>query len=371
MPVTINQGIPLSNQTKRNPETTKADSQPAAKLLTPLETLSTNPTNAFAQPQISTPLDGAFQSRPGGSMAGAGVSLTKPASDVAGMHEAVMVENPDTDKDNNDFALVGDKKGRGPRQVENKKFGKNKENIEHWSLREDWQNYFAKAFTIEKKDFDNLVTDWRQGAEGNCTTVAVAKAAMDIYGKNVFAEVEVTKTGLKVKKHDGKTVELTAKELYRAAQESRFYGENKKALAYADIIYAVTAKSAQDTRHEGARTFARAMYNLNDGQWIPDIAKLLGLEKKLIKIDPKTLKGALDASLGSSYRHTVYVDMDRGDKPITDSYGDPEKYNRTDTWGNRLRWVYTLEALPEEISPIETVPVNDVPEMDSENDMAA
>jgi hypothetical protein len=371
MPSAIKQGTPLSNQTNKNPEpaATKAE---AKSHTAPLDALSTHPSNALAQPLSSTPLDAAFRSRPKGHTRSQGISLrNQPTDTKTHMRMAVLVENADAHSTNDNFALVGDKKGRGPRQVENKKFGKNKENIEHWPLREDWRNYFDKAFSIEKKDFDNLVGDWRQGAEGNCTTVAVAKAAMDVYGKNVFAEVEVTKTGLKVKKHDGKTVELTAKELHWAAQESNFRGDNKKALAYADIIYAVTAKSAQDTRHQGARTFSRAMHNLNDGQWIPAIAKLLGLEKKLIKVDAKTLKGAPDASLGSSYAHTVYVDTDRGDKPITDSYGDPKNYNRTDTWGNRLKWVYTLEALPEESSPIETMPVNDIPEMDSENDMAA
>jgi hypothetical protein len=370
MPSTIRQGTRLSSQTNKSPEPvgTKAD---AKRHTAPLDGLSIKPTNTLPQTLSSTPLDAAFQSRPKGHRRSQGISLrNRPANTKTNMRMAVLVKNADAHSTNDNFALVGDKKMREPQQVENKKFGKNKENIEHWSLREDWRNYFDKAFSIEKKDFDNLVTDWRQGAEGNCTTVAVAKAAMDIYGKNVFAEVEVTKTGLKIKKHDGKTVELSAKELQQAAQNSRFYGKNKKALAYADIIYAVTAKSAQDTRHEGARSFSRAMHNLNDGQWIPDVAKLLGLEKKLVKIDAKTLKDAPDASLGSSSAHTVYVDTDRGDKPITDSYGDPEKYNRTDTWGNRLKWVYTLEPLPEERPAVETMPES-LPGMDSESDMAA
>ena len=51
-----------------------------------------------------------------------------------------------------------------------------------WEIPEADRRFFEEVLDLEPKDLENQMTGWYQAQEGNCATVAVAKAATDILG---------------------------------------------------------------------------------------------------------------------------------------------------------------------------------------------
>ncbi len=221
------------------------------------------------------------------------------------------------------------------------------------------KEFLNQHVTTDPEKFTNQFGGWYQGSEGNCATVATIKAAMDRYDDKVFDEVNRTDNGVQVRLQSGDLVNLSNSELATARQLSSFRGSDPEALNYANLCYAVAAKRAQQFGNDGARDFASACHSLNNGQDIYSPAKFLGLEKQMVRLNPRSLDGQ-DAVVAGSWKHAVFVNRSKDGSHTTDRYGRGQAYNGTDTWGNGLIDAYTFKprSVPKMPSSTYTVSAN-------------
>jgi hypothetical protein len=185
--------------------------------------------------------------------------------------------------------------------------------------------------TIKDGKWGDLMGSWGQGKEGNCSSVATIKAAMDKYGSNVFDKTEGSpEEGYKLTMKDGTKVSLSPEELQTAKRMDNFEGSGQ-ARDYADLAYAAMAKRALNEGHEGSTTYARACHSLNNGEDPLYSAHALGLDNNVVPLTANGLENA-DSAVGWSDTHAVYVDQG-----YVDHYGTATEYNGSDT--NR-HWLY-------------------------------
>jgi len=202
--------------------------------------------------------------------------------------------------------------------------------------------FLNQQVITDPEKFTNQFGGWYQGSEGNCATVACIKAAMDRYDDKVFDEVNRGDNGVQVRLQNGEMVSLSNGELATARSLSNFRGSDPAALEYANLCYAVAAKRALQFGNDGARDFASACHSLNNGQDIYSPAKFLGLERQMVRLNPRSLDGQ-DSVVAGSWKHAVFVNRNRDGSHTTDRYGRGTAYNGTDTWGNGLIDAYTFK----------------------------
>ena len=179
--------------------------------------------------------------------------------------------------------------------------------------------------TIKDGAWGDLLNSWGQGSEGNCSSVATIKAAMDKYGDDVFKKMDGSaEDGYNITMKDGYSTTLSPEELQKAQRMSDFEGSGE-AKEYAEVLYAAMAKRAQDEEHEGSRTYERALHSLSNGEDPYHSAHLLGLDGQVRSVPICELAGA-DGAVAWSGTHAVYVDSG-----YTDHYGSSTYYNGTDT----------------------------------------
>lgn len=158
----------------------------------------------------------------------------------------------------------------------------------------------------DREDFKDVLEGWGQTNAGNCASVGVIKAAMATYGTNVFDEFTKDDAGtLHVRLWDGVRIDVTTDEFRIAASASHFksYGD-EKGMRWAQFMFAVEAK------HHAMRngwSIQQALDSLDNGSSEPAVARLLGLEGLMNKIDvadvPKT-----HLAIASSPFHAVFVE---------------------------------------------------------------
>lgn len=185
----------------------------------------------------------------------------------------------------------------------------------------------------QPQKWNDLITAWRQGGQGNCVSVAVIKAAMTKFGNQVFQSMEKLPDGsMKFLMKDGKEVQVTGAELEIAKRmcDWKNLGGSKE-LEYAQLCYAAIAKRALENRHEGARTFAQACHSLNNGEDVLYPALLLGLKNNIKRIDLRNL-GYYEAAVTWNSGHALFSNNGK-----IDGYGNVTGAGR---WG--LRGAYAI-----------------------------
>lgn len=198
-----------------------------------------------------------------------------------------------------------------------------------------------RALEMPAADFDNVFSDFAQGKEGNCASVAVIKAAMDTYDNQIFDQVAKTENGgYRVTLQDGQQVEVSGEELKLAGQAANFKGPSSEAKSYATLAYAVMAKQAQLDGNDGARTYSQALSSLNNGEGPIRAARYLGLRDQIQFQQAGGLNG-VDAAVAWNGKHAVYVDS-TAQGTRTDGYGVARSYDGTDTRGRRLTEAFTF-----------------------------
>ena len=183
--------------------------------------------------------------------------------------------------------------------------------------------------------FRNLVGDWAQTQEGNCSAVAMIKAGMDRHGNRLFDSVTAQGDGVRVRMKDGVEVSLTGQELAQARLAANFSGPQGGVKTYAEVAYAAMAKRAQMEGHEGAQNFQQALFTLANGDDPMNSARFLGLKNNIRQVDPRTLNGQ-DSVVGWNGRHALFIDRTAAGH-IADSYGRPYGFDGTDSRGMPLQ----------------------------------
>jgi hypothetical protein len=150
---------------------------------------------------------------------------------------------------------------------------------------------------------------FKQGAAGNCVSVAAIKAAMAKFGPDhVFKSVTRGGNGYDVTMRDGVKVRVSDAELSTASRLSRFSGKDPALLRKANLMYAAMANRAQLEGNDGRRnmSFERACQSLSDGESYLEGARWLGLKNHMRKINPRDLD-EYSAVVAASSKHAVFA----------------------------------------------------------------
>ncbi|MGF6095845.1 hypothetical protein [Pseudomonas sp. 18175] len=137
----------------------------------------------------------------------------------------------------------------------------------------------------------NIWSGFKQGPDGNCTTVAAIKAAMMKFGQkptDIFESVRRSGDGYAIKMRDEfPPFHLSKSELQQAAQQARFLGDDPEMMTDANFLYAASAKRAQiegnqgwghGNDHNAQRSYLDALVSLNDGEMLREGLDRLGLK---------------------------------------------------------------------------------------------
>lgn len=194
-------------------------------------------------------------------------------------------------------------------------------------------------------DFRKIMTAFRQHGFGNCTSIGVVKAAIEVYGMDeqngVFA-VAPDPCGKIVTLRDGTVVRLLSAELDTAIQLCGFQtlnaGDAEKAAvtAYAQLCFAVICKRKQ--MMEKYATFREAVDDVNDGESAFEAPEFLGLQAKVVRISYDDVFGC-GGVVAHSPRHTVYVSHGH-----FDDYGAANKLDAIWEWARFARGIYRFSA---------------------------
>ena len=145
---------------------------------------------------------------------------------------------------------------------------------------------FDRALANEPADFRNPDA-WSQGdSAGNCSNVAVIKAATAESGNAIFQNVQKTDEGYTITTQDGRTVKLSQADLAAAEKTADFDGPDSPAKAQAIVATGVIAKNYA-AEHPGL-TYQQALNATNgvkdpvsnpqgNGRFPEDAARDLGI----------------------------------------------------------------------------------------------
>jgi hypothetical protein len=206
-------------------------------------------------------------------------------------------------------------------------------------LTEDDKQFLDQAINSESESFGDLVGSWRQGPDGNCSTVACIKAAMDRYDNKVFDDVQRTENGYNIVMQDGYKMTMSDAELASAKNAAKFRGADGPGKSYATFLYGAAAKR---NSLDNGMTLGQSFHDLNNGESIYSPAKLLGLYNQMVPVNPRTLNGQ-DSVVAGSNRHAVFVNRNADGSHTTDRWGSARTFNGTDGLGNGLIDAYTFK----------------------------
>ncbi|GEM_PF-2014275 len=214
------------------------------------------------------------------------------------------------------------------------------------SLQNDWtlnpfENFrkLRSAFQYYGKEGPDA---FGQGREGNCSTVAVTKAAMDAYGDGVFKKNDFdSATGsYSLGLRDGTSLQISKDDYETARKNTNFDGAGGKDEEYATLCYSAVAKNLM--QKNSYADMQQSCNDLNDGFNPRESARLLGLKGDMKDIDKSAITSAgvkedelkkHDAIVGwCSGEHAIYIDNDQKEGLQSDRYGTMVKYDGTDTW---------------------------------------
>jgi hypothetical protein len=190
---------------------------------------------------------------------------------------------------------------------------------------------------------DVYFSAFKQGAAGNCVSVAAIKASMAKFGPDhVFKSVTRSGNGYDVTMRDGVKVRVSDAELSTASRLSRLSGKDPALLRKANLMYAAMANRAQLEGNDGRRnmSFERACQSLNDGESYLEGARWLGLKNHIQKINPRNLD-SYSAVVAASSKHAVFASSG-----YVDHYGRKKDGTHDggafEGWGRALRYAYAL-----------------------------
>lgn len=203
------------------------------------------------------------------------------------------------------------------------------------------------AVIAQPQGFDKVMEAFGQGREGNCSAVAVIKAAMKHYGSSALAQVVAVPEGYEVTTRTGFKTTITFEDLELTSQLDHFSTSDARMSAYATLSYATMSKAAMLFQLNNADGFKEALMKLGQPQSVQMDARLLGVANDLKPIPVALTEPAYpgyDAVIGASYNHAVFVSESEpgSHRHLSDHYGGAYRYNATDTNHHALNeaWGY-------------------------------
>jgi hypothetical protein len=147
---------------------------------------------------------------------------------------------------------------------------------------------------------------------GNCTSVAIIKAAIGVHGVDSVFKIEKKATTNVVTLKDERTFEISDVEIAFASTKAKFIpgdtiiAEVKKVYEYALLCFAVLCKSEQQLNRKD-KSYEYVVDKVNTGYTTSEIYNLLGLKKIYLGDNPsyETLKQYKNVLVWNS-AHAVY-----------------------------------------------------------------
>jgi hypothetical protein len=170
-----------------------------------------------------------------------------------------------------------------------------------------------------------IIKSFKQGGIGNCVSIAIIKASIQIFGLNKVFNHQWVDGNCKVLMRDGFELSFTQDEMDTAKIGSEFVNiENSDFFDYAVLCFTAMAKRAQKEENDDVAnmTFERAIETLNDGEWYTHGADWLGLRYNTLNIKRKYIwqyKGVV----GASRKHCFFCS-----EGVEDNYGKVDYVNR-------------------------------------------
>ena len=192
-------------------------------------------------------------------------------------------------------------------------------------------------------DTKDIIASFRQGGtSANCVSVAVIKAAVEVFGlTGVFRSVVRGTEEVTVTLQDNIVLTIVQEELEYAAQKSNFEkGTNQPLYDFAQFAFAVMAKRAQKSHNDGAVTFDEAIDSLNDGEAYLRGPEWLGLAHYTQKIRRRDI-WKYAGVVGSSEKHCFLASFGWEDK-----YGTPNRISQLQLLFNQLKFQNFYRIMP-------------------------
>lgn len=166
-----------------------------------------------------------------------------------------------------------------------------------------------------------IIKSFRQGGTGNCVSIAVIKAAIQIFGLEKVVHFESSQEGgMSFIMKDGFEGVLSATELEDCKKGSKFIIlENENAYKYACLCFASMAKRVLIEEHEGSLTINQAIEALNNGEYYYLGADWLGLRHYKRAIGLKYVWDNFGV-VGASRKHCFFCS-----EGIVDDFGTPNR----------------------------------------------
>lgn len=165
---------------------------------------------------------------------------------------------------------------------------------------------------------EELITAFHQGGTGNCVSVAIIKAGIEVFGLGHVFDAEAQADGSQhVTLRDGTQLTLSAAELDYARQHSLFVaGNSQEIFDYANFCYAAIAKRVQQDEKDGTQTYAEAIDDLNDGAYYLEAPRWLGLQHYARPLGLKFVQQYAGV-IGASPHHCFFASH-----KLADDHGD-------------------------------------------------
>jgi hypothetical protein len=166
-----------------------------------------------------------------------------------------------------------------------------------------------------------LIEAFKQGGTGNCVSIAIIKASIQVFGLDNVVQFEEDQNGdTQFIMRDGFEGKLTVQELAQAKTTSKFVaGKNSNIYEYAVKCFAAMAKKAQEDANEDSSTFSEAIDSLNNGEYWHKGPYWLGVQNFKRDIGFKYIFGNIGV-VGASRKHCFFCS-----EGIEDDYGTPNR----------------------------------------------
>lgn len=167
-----------------------------------------------------------------------------------------------------------------------------------------------------------IIRSFRQGGTGNCVSIAIIKAGIEIFGLNQIFHSQLEDSGnYNFMLRDGFQSTISPQEYEQAVSGSMFQElANKEIYDYAVLCYAVMAKRAmiEGNDQQDNLTYQQAIATLNNGENYLQGPYWLGLRHNYRNIGRRYAR-TNPGCVGASRAHCFYVSYG-----MEDQYGVPD-----------------------------------------------
>jgi hypothetical protein len=166
---------------------------------------------------------------------------------------------------------------------------------------------------------ERIIKAFKQGGAGNCVSIAVIKASIQVFGiGGVVQFLKTNENNYSFLMKDGFEGEISNYELNMACEGSKFeHQEDLEIFNYANLCFSAMVKRAQLENHEGAISFEQAINALNNGEYYYLGADWLGLRHHKRSLGLKYIWNNIGV-VGASPRHCFFCSHG-----LVDDYGMP------------------------------------------------